>query len=278
MGVIGIELHEWRKRELLDFVALRSTSHGYEEHLALVHKRVDELSPSAVILDPIGTFFAAGAEEEALIMLVRLIDMLKSRGVTIMLSSLTHAGDALEQTRIAVSSMVDTWLLLKLLETNGERNRCLYVLKSRGMAHSNQIREFLISSQGIDLIEPYVGPAGVLTGTARASQEVRDQLLFDAQRAEDERHNRLIERRQELLEQKIAALRAEFAAEELELRNVLSVSSASQLAWSKERARTSSSRGISPRSATQSADVAPPTHLARKRNGSGARGRSVAKG
>src|SRR5262245_18089024 len=135
MAVIGLDLPLLRERKLLEFLAMRSTSHGYEAHLALVHKKVEAFAPASVILDPIGTFLSAGAEEEALVMLVRLIDMLKGRGVTIMLSNLTHGGDALEQTRVAVSSMVDTWLLLKQLETNGERNRCLYVLKSRGMAH-----------------------------------------------------------------------------------------------------------------------------------------------
>jgi circadian clock protein KaiC len=276
MGVIGLDLAEWQARKLLEFLALRSTSHGYEAHLALVHKKVEEFSPSAIILDPIGTFLAAGAEEEALTMLVRLIDMLKASGVTIMLSSLTHAGDALEQTRIAVSSMVDTWLLLKQLESNGERNRCLYVLKSRGMAHSNQIREFVITSQGIDLIEPYIGPEGVLTGTARATQELRDQLLSDAQRAEDERQGRLLERKQLLLEQKIAALRAEFAAEEVELQKLLSASSAAQLAWSVERARKRAARGASEE---PSPDVAatPVTNTTRRRNGS-AQGRSAGRG
>lgn len=271
MSAIGLDLAELRQRKLLEFMALRSTSHGYEAHLALVHKKVEAFEPSAIVLDPIGTFLAAGAEEEALIMLVRLIDMLKSRGVTIMLSNLTHGGDALEQTRIAVSSMVDTWLLLKQLETNGERNRCLYVLKSRGMSHSNQIREFLITEHGIDLVEPYVGPEGVLTGTARANREVRDQLALESQRAEDARQARLLERKKELLEQKIAALRAEFAAEEVELQKVLSASLASQQAWSDEKRRTSVARGAS------SASGGAPSSVSRRRNGS-AQGRSAAKG
>jgi circadian clock protein KaiC len=272
MGVIGLDLAPLRERQLLEFVALRSTSHGFEAHLALVHKKVETFAPAAVILDPIGTFLSAGAEEEAFTMLVRLIDMLKGRGVTIMLSNLTHGGDALEQTRIAVSSMVDTWLLLKQLETNGERNRCLYVLKSRGMAHSNQIREFLITSHGIDLIEPYVGPAGVLTGTARANQEVRDQLVLESQRAEDARQARLLERKKELLEQKIAALRAEFAAEEVDLQKLLSASVANQQAWADEKERTSVARG-----AVHASSSAGPASASRKRNGS-SQARSAVRG
>jgi circadian clock protein KaiC len=197
--------------------------------------------------------------------------MLKSRGVTIMLSNLTHGGDALEQTRIAVSSMVDTWLLLKQLETNGERNRCLYVLKSRGMPHSNQIREFLITSHGIDLVEPYVGPEGVLTGTARANQEVREQLALESQRAEDDRQARLLERKRQLLEQRIAALRAEFAAEEVELQALLSASVARQQAWCDEKQRMSIARGAA------NSPSAAPASTSRRRNGSSA-SRSAGKG
>lgn len=279
MGVIGLDLGRWRENGLLNFVALRSTSHGYEAHLALVHQRVEALHPSVVILDPIGTFLSAGAEEEALTMLVRLIDMLKGRGVTIMLSNLTHGGEALEQTRIAVSSMVDTWLLLKQVESNGERNRCLYVLKSRGMSHSNQIREFLITEHGIDLIEPYIGPEGVLTGTARTNQELRDELVTIARDAEVERQRRVLERKQALLEQKIAALRAEFAAEEVELSQLLAASDASQRAWSTVKERTKVVRGAAPRAGDTGRALAPgPTNIARKRNGSAAHGRNAPKG
>ena len=292
MAVIGIDLGEWRKKNLLDFMAMRATSHGHEAHLALVHKQVETFEPSVVVLDPIGTFLSAGGEDDALTMLVRLLDLLKGRGITIMLSNLTHGGEALEQTRIAVSSMVDTWLLLKQDESNGERNRCLYVLKSRGMAHSNQVREFLITSHGVDLVEPYIGPQGVLTGTARLTQEVRDQLEVEARQAEDERQARLIQRKQELLEQRIAALRAEFAAEEVELRELLASSGTTKQAWSLERERISLARGSSGATASGAkvsgakafqakadADGAAPlaSHTTRKRNGSAAH-RSPAKG
>jgi circadian clock protein KaiC len=278
MGVVGLDLGEWRRRQLLDFMALRATAHGFEAHLALVHKRVESFAPSAIILDPIGTFLAAGAQDEAWVMLVRLIDMLKERGMTIMLSSLTHASQALEQTSMAVSSMVDTWLLLKQLETNGERNRCLYVLKSRGMSHSNQVREFLITSHGIDLIEPYIGPEGVLTGTARTAQELRDRLALEARQSEDERQARLIERKRELLEQKIAALRAEFAADEVELQNLLTASTASQRAWSDQKERTRVARGAAQQRSPELGQVGVAPSMSRKRNGSAAPGRGAAKG
>jgi circadian clock protein KaiC len=176
-----------------------------------------------------------------------------------------------------VSSITDTWILLRD-RNDGIRSRSLLVLKSRGMAHSNQIREFLITSHGIDLVEPYIGPEGVLTGTARAAQEVRERLLVDAQRAEDERQARLIERKRDLLRQKIGALEAEFAAEELELQKLLSASSATNVAWSDERARASLARGAIPGGESNSAGTAPFEGGPRKRNGSTSQGRSAAKG
>lgn len=265
MGSIGLDLAEAQRQGLLHFLSLRATSHGFESHLALLHKHIETVNPSAVILDPVGTFVDSGVQGDALVMLVRLIDTLKGRGVTILLNSLTHAGDALERTEIAVSSMVDTWLLLKQLESNGERNRCIYVLKSRGMAHSNQIREFSITQHGIDLIEPYVGPEGVLTGTARAIQEVRDQLEVEERNAEEQRQERLIARKQEVLEQKIAALRAEFAAEEIELKQQVSSAGATRRAWSEERSRARAARGSSARDDTPPASGTGAT--TRKRNG-----------
>jgi circadian clock protein KaiC len=265
MGSIGLDLKDAERQGLLHFLSLRATSHGFESHLALLHKQIDAVNPSAVILDPVGTFIDTGVQGDALVMLVRLIDTLKGRGITILLTSLTHGGDALERTEIAVSSMVDTWLLLKQLESSGERNRCIYVLKSRGMAHSNQIREFSITRQGIDLIEPYVGPQGVLTGTARAIQEVRDQLEVDERSAEEQRQERLIARKRDLLDQRIAALRAEFAAEEVELKELLTSAGATRRAWSEERMRTKLARGSTLK---DDAPLASDTGTAaRKRNG-----------
>jgi circadian clock protein KaiC len=243
MASIGLELEPWVAQGALRFLSLRSTSHGLEGHLALLHKVISELVPSAVVMDPVGILSSAGAQEEATLMLVRMLDLFKGKGLTTMLSNLTHGGEALEQTSIAVSSMVDTWLLLKMLEGNGERNRVLYVLKSRGMSHSNQIREFVINEHGIDLVEPYLGPAGVLTGTARANQELKDELGRDNRRKEEERQLRVLERKQALLEQRIAALRAEFAAEEAEIRQTVAAAASSDDAWKAERLRLSRVRG-----------------------------------
>ena len=217
MAAIGLDLTRYIKSGLLNISSHRPTSLGLEGHLAVLHKITSEFEPRAVIIDPIGTMASAGAAYDAHLMLVRMIDFFKGRGVTVLLSSLTHGGDAMEATDVAVSSLVDTWILVKSLENNGERTRLLYILKSRGMAHSNQVREFLITSKGIDLVEPYIGPEGVLTGTARVMQEAREQTNLREREMERQRAARLLERKHALLEQRIAELRAEFAAEEAEL-------------------------------------------------------------
>jgi circadian clock protein KaiC len=244
MRSIGLDLKKWQDAGLLHFISLRSTNHGFEAHLALLHKEVSEFGPSAVILDPIGTLLGAGAAQDAELMLVRMVDALKAKGITLLLSSVCGA-DLREQTSVGVSSLADTWLLLEALESDGERNRCLYVLKSRGMAHSNQVREFLITSRGIDLAEPYLGAAGVLTGTARAARDLRDRLAAEERTAEESRRLRLLEHKRQVLEQRVAALRAEFAAEEAELEAVASNSRASVEAWDSERVRLGVIRGAS---------------------------------
>ncbi len=149
-------------------------------------------------------------------MLIRLIDFLKKPGITALLTNLTSAGDALEKTDVEISSIVDSWLFVRDIELNGERNRALYVLKSRGMAHSNQLREFLLTPRGVDLLDVYVGPDGVLTGSSRLSQEARENAALQMRRQDAERKDRERIRKRELLEARIAALRKEFEMEEEE--------------------------------------------------------------
>lgn len=217
MSSIGLDLNRYIKSGRLQVVSHRPTSLGLEGHLAVLHKQTQDFQPAAVIIDPIGTMASAGAEYDAHLMLVRIIDFLKTRGITSVLTSLTHGGDHMEKTDVAVSSLVDTWLLVRNIENNGERSRGLYVLKSRGMPHSNQVREFLITSQGVSLIQPYVGPEGVLTGTARVIQEQREATAEREREVERQRTMRLLERKHALMEQRIAELRADFAAEEMDL-------------------------------------------------------------
>jgi circadian clock protein KaiC len=221
MGSIGLDLGTHVKRGKLKIAAHRATSLGLEGHLTTLHKLASDFKPSAVVIDPVGTMASAGNNYDAHLMLVRMIDFFKDRGITAFLTSLTHGGSAMEGTDMAVSSMVDTWILVRSLETNGERTRALYVLKSRGMAHSNQVREFVITSHGVSLVAPYIGPGGVLTGTARAMQEAAEATAQRERESEKLRARRLLERKRTLLEQRINELRAEFAAESAEIESTM---------------------------------------------------------
>jgi circadian clock protein KaiC len=216
MRSIGLNLEQWAKKKLLQFHSSRATFYGLEMHLAIIHKVVQEFQPKVVVLDPVGSLIEAGNRRDAHSMLIRLIDFLKLREITAFLTNLTSGGDSLERTDIDISSIVDTWLFMRDIELNGERNRALYVLKSRGMAHSNQLREFLLTPQGVDLLDVYVGPEGVLTGSSRLSQESREKAETLVRRQEAERKNRDRMRKREALEARIAALRKEFEVEELE--------------------------------------------------------------
>ncbi len=220
MKSIGVDLAGWQKKGLLRLEASRPTLYGIEMHLAVIHKMVNDFNPHVVIIDPISNFTNAGTAAEAEAMLLRLIDFLKSRQITAMFVHLTAGGNAWERTDVGVSSLIDTWILLRDIELAGERNRGIYVLKSRGMKHSNQIREFLITDEGIQLEDVYVGPEGVLTGSMRAAQEDRERAAAFERAQEAERKQRELARRRAALEAQIAALRAEFEAVEDE-RNIV---------------------------------------------------------
>jgi circadian clock protein KaiC len=216
MRSIGLNLEQWSKKNLLQFHSSRATFYGLEMHLAIIHKTVQQFHPRVVIIDPIGSLIQAGNRRDAHTMLIRLIDFLKQRQVTAFLTNLTSGGEALEKTDVEISSIVDSWLFLRDIELDGERNRALYVLKSRGMAHSNQLREFLLTERGIDLLNVYVGPEGVLTGSSRLSQEAREQAAGVERQQQAQRRERERTRKREALEARIAALRKEFEVEEEE--------------------------------------------------------------
>ena len=175
MRSVGLDLQPLVDKGLIRMHASRPTFHGLEMHLVQIHKMVQEFEPAAVIIDPISNFSSGGTVADAQMMLLRLIDFLKSLQVTTLMTHLTSGGRAMEATDVGISSIIDTWLLVRDIELGGERNRGLYVLKSRGMKHSNQIREFVITPEGIDLLDVYVGPEGVLTGSMRAAQEARER-------------------------------------------------------------------------------------------------------
>jgi circadian clock protein KaiC len=220
MRSVGIDLQTPLDKGLLKFYAERPTVFGLEAHLAAMHKFIDELKPKVVVIDPVSNLNAAGVEADVKLMLTRLIDYLKIQHITTLFTSLTGSGVVLEQTEVGVSSLADTWLLLRDIELGGERNRGMYILKSRGMAHSNQIREFLLTDHGVDLMDVYVGPSGVLTGTARISQEAREKGEEQVTQQEIEMRRVNLENKRKALEAQIAALRAQFEAEEQEVKKL----------------------------------------------------------
>jgi len=217
MRSIGLDLEPWVKNGLLRFQVARPTMNGLEMHLASIHKQVEAFQPHLVIVDPITSFLSSGTDTEASSMMMRLVDYLKSRQITALLTNLNHAGSALEQTDVAITSLIDTWLLLRDIELNGERNRGLYILKSRGMAHSNQIREFLLTEKGIQLTEVYLGPEGVLTGSARLSQEAKEKATAEDRRLAVQRKRENLARRQQALEAQIAVLQLQFQTDKEEM-------------------------------------------------------------
>ena len=242
MRSIGIDLGPLVRRGLLRFHASRAMAHGLEMHLALINRLVRDFDPRIVIVDPISNIGARGSTQDTTDMLVRMVDLMKTKGITALLTSLTHAGGALEATDTLISSLVDTWLLLRDIELAGERNRALYVLKSRGMAHSNQIREFLLTSRGIELADVYLGSAGVLTGSARQAQEARERADLLLREQEIQGRQRELERKRDAMEARIAALRKEFEVEETEAQRGISQEVAREQVLRDNRSRMSESR------------------------------------
>lgn len=210
---VGIDLGPWQDSGLLRFHASRPDLCGLEMHLLTIEAEVESFEPAVVVLDPITNFVNVGNTIEVRQMLTRLVDFLKERGVLTLMTSLTHGGDELEATNVAISSLVDTFVLLGWVRSEGERNRRLNIVKSRGMAHSNQTREFRITSAGIQIQDVYTG-AGGLTGAARVAQEARERAE-SARRAQDvERRRALVRTRQEAFEARMRSLAAEFEAEQ----------------------------------------------------------------
>jgi circadian clock protein KaiC len=189
-------------------------------HLATMFKEIVAFQPHVVVMDPITSLMDAGTASESKGMVTRLIDYLKAGQVTSLFTSLTQGGHVLQQSEAAMSSLMDSWLLLQDFEGNGERNRVLYVLKARGMAHSNQIREFLISDRGIDLVDAYIGASGVLTGSARAAQGALEKAAVLASQQEAAQLKREVERKRAALERQISGLRSEYETEAAELRRI----------------------------------------------------------
>ncbi|MFZ2061539.1 MAG: circadian clock protein KaiC [Candidatus Binatus sp.] len=223
MRSVGIDLQPHLDNGRLRIVAQRPFQHGLEMHLVSMHKQIDQFRPSVVIVDPISNLISAGTEREVTAILTLLIDFLKSEGITGFFTVLTENGGRLETSDVGISSLIDTWMLVRDIEVSGERNRGLYVLKSRGMNHSNQIREFILSSKGIKLVEVYLGPSGMLTGSARVALEEQERDASMRQADESELKLAQLEHKRKAMEAHIEALRAEFEADSAVVKKAVSL-------------------------------------------------------
>jgi circadian clock protein KaiC len=221
MRSVGIDLEPHVKRGLLRVLAARPTVHGLEMHLVAMHKVVSELAPHLVIVDPITNLISVGTELETQSMLTRLIDFLKLRGVTTFFTSLTPGGEAAEASEVGISSLLDTWLLLSVVRSGGERNRTLTIIKSRGMAHSNQATEYRLGARGIEMLDTYLGATGVVTGSARVAQEAEDAARATAIDDEIARKKEQRRRRHRAVAGQIAQLREDLASHDDEIERAI---------------------------------------------------------
>lgn len=221
MRSIDIDLGRWIEKGLLYHVAARPTFYSLEMHLAVMLREVSRFKPSLVVLDPISAFIGAGDPLEVQAMLLRIVDYLKSNGITGIFTHLSHV-QGLTEMDAGLSSLMDAWILLLNREANGEFNRELYILKARGLSHSNQVREFVMTDGGIRLIAPYVGEGSALTGAARRAEEAKGRRDEARRKAEVLRLQEQIEHRRRRARAQMEALKAELDADEIELKRMLS--------------------------------------------------------
>ena len=215
MRSVGIDLQAHVANGLLTFQAARPSLYGFEMHLTRMHRDLARIDPAVLVIDPISAFRGPATDIHAT--LVRIADLCKTRGITAVFTSLSNVGDQMDEAERSVSSLMDAWLSLRDVESNGERNRVLYLLKSRGMNHSKQVREYRLCDRGIELIDAYVGPAGVLTGSARLAQEARERAELLTRGEHDAHRRRDLERRRAVTERHVAELRAALEADEAEV-------------------------------------------------------------
>ncbi len=221
MRSIGLDLEQWVDKGLLEFRNSRPTLYGLEMHLVVMHRAIEAFQPAIVVIDPISNLLSAASEMEVKSMLSRLIDYLKMKEITAFCTDLTVIGVRDERSDLGIISLMDSWILLQSIEGSGERNRSLYILKSRGMQHSNQVREFLLTDNGAKLQDVYVGPGGVLTGAGRSAQESREKAEALDRSQEIECKQRDLQRKKALVETQVAALRIGFESEQDELERAI---------------------------------------------------------
>ena len=214
---LGVHLEPYLKKGLLAIRSSRPTTHGLELHLASMHRAIVELRPDIVIVDPITNLITVGTPRETLSMLTRLIDFAKARGTTTFFTSLTSRGPDIEESELGISSLVDTWLMLQVVRSGGERNRILTIIKSRGMAHSNQTCEYKLTDHGLQILDTYLGASDVLTGSARVAREAEDAIAALTRDKAIARRVQERERRKKSLEHQIGELREQFEIDDVVL-------------------------------------------------------------
>ncbi len=242
MRSIGIDLERWVDQGLLRFQATRPAFAGLEMQLAMIHKATVNFNPQVVIVDPLNGFIIGDNMIEVKSMLTRLADFLKTKKISSMFTQLISSGVTQGMDDMAVSSMIDTWLVLRDIEIGGERNRGLYIIKSRGMAHSNQVRECLLTDRGVELCEVYVGAGGVLTGSARLAQEAQELASKLTRKQEIDRRQIELESKRRALDAQISALRAEFEVREAEAMKIIAQEQAQATQLVQERVEMGLSR------------------------------------
>jgi circadian clock protein KaiC len=240
---LGVDLGRWVKKGLLRIEAARPSAFGFEMHLVRMHHLLAEYKPKVVMMDPVSGLLPGGSQHDVNTLVLRMVDSIKGSGATAMFTSLSELDD-LQSTSLSISSLVDTWILLRNIESSGERNRILYVLKSRGMAHSNQIREFLMTSRGIRLRKVYLGPGGVLTGSARIAQEAEERRQEVRARQEFDRQEAAARSNLRSIEARIAALQAEKETHQRELSSLEGDDQARRKALTTDREALDRSRSI----------------------------------
>ncbi|MEA5627086.1 circadian clock protein KaiC [Nostoc sp. UHCC 0251] len=221
MRSLSLDLEPYIQQELLQIRSLRPTAYSLEMHLVQIHHWLNSFQPTTIIIDPLSNLTIAGNLLQVKAFFMRLIDYLKSRQVTVLMTNLIVGGNPLEHTEIGISSLMDTWIEVRVIESNGERNRLLQILKSRGMAHSNQVREFRLTSQGVELLDVYLGENQVLTGTARAIQESADKQARLRQQQQLANRRRELEQQRQVMQAEIAALQMQMQAQAAELNDLI---------------------------------------------------------
>jgi circadian clock protein KaiC len=240
MRSVGLDLGSHVASGLLRFESSRPSLFGLEMHLVLMIRQIDAFDPAVVVVDPISAF--RGSESEIHATLLRLVDYLKVKGITVVFNNLIN-GDQDDRNEQSLSSLMDVWIGLHDLEANGERNRGLFVLKARGMSHSNQIREYRLGSDGVTLIEPYIGPHGVLTGSARIVQEAQEEAAALERRDEVNRRKREFTEKKSTAERQIAETREALQREEAELLALETVDERKEQTLTASRSAAATRRG-----------------------------------